>query len=413
VTDHHLPGDKLPNCPIVNPNLDSTDTALSGSCGAAVMFYVLIAVRRKLRLEGYYQNRLPELEQLLPLVAIGTVADMMVLNYNNRILIAQGITRIKCGAMPAGLREMIRQTGREFGQFKTSDIGFGIAPVINAAGRIDTMDIGVEVLCIEDRGKIERLVKRLKEINQNRKDQQKEMVEEAKGIVEQMPVEYRDGLVVYQEHWHPGIVGLVASQIKQRHNRPVFAFAPAIMGSSELRGSGRSIDGLHIRDVLAEIDTKNPGMILKYGGHAMAAGLSIEVDKLDQFTVAFNKYLKDHPIQNEVEEVNDGMLQSTELSIETANAIQSAGPWGNGFPEPVFEGVFNVGSNVVLKGQYLKLNLITEDGMDIEGIYFDWRQPDPLPETVKRIKIKYQLDINMFRRNPEVQLIIRNLVEET
>jgi len=409
VTDHHLPSDVLPDCPIVNPNLYYTNTALSGLCGAAVMFYVLIAVRRKLRLEGYYRGRLPELETLLSLVAIGTIADLMPLNYNNRILVKQGLTKIQCDVMPKGLRELIRQSGRDYKTISATDISFGIAPIINAAGRIETMDIGVEALCVEDNGKIERLINRLVEINQSRKEQQAIMVEEAKSIVEDLPMEYRHGLVVYQGQWHPGIVGLVASQIKQKHNRPVFAFAPASPGANELRGSGRSIEGIHIRDALAAMDVANPGMILKFGGHAMAAGLSLDISQLDRFRTAFSDYIKSHPAVKESAEINDGYLKSDELTVDTAKAIMKAGPWGNGFPEPVFEGVFNVASCKVLKEKYLKLNLVTDDGLDIEGIYFNWGKPDTLQAEIKRVKIHYQLQISMFHKPPSVQLLITNM----
>ena len=414
VTDHHLPGDALPTADaIVNPNLKGDLFPSRFPCGAAVLFFVLIAVRRELRIRGYYHaNELPDLTSLLPIVAIGTIADLVSLDQNNRILIHNGLQMIRNGHMPIGLRMMIQLSGKNHQTLVASDIAFSIAPILNAAGRIETMDAGVKVLCTDDAAEAETIVRYLLDVNARRKEKQASMVTEAEELVVGLDsAQESSGVTVYSETWHPGIVGLVASKLKESLHRPVFAFAPAMEGSTELRGSGRSVEGVHLRDVLAEIDATNPGLIPKFGGHAMAAGMSLDVRQIERFKTCFDqtvaKYVNDDILQKVI--LTDGELDVGELSLETAQLLRSEGPWGQAFPEPVFEGTFDVIDYKILKDVHLKLELAhCKDGTIVDAIHFFGYTGQPIPT---RIRIAYELSVNEFRDRLTLQLLIRHLEE--
>lgn len=412
ITDHHLPGEVLPAAEaIVNPNLDQDPFPSKYLCGAGVLFYVLLAVRQQMRIRGLLAgDHLPDFESLLPIVAIGTVADLVSLDQNNRILIHAGLSRIRAGVMPVGLAVMLEQSNKNHQTLVASDIAFSIAPILNAAGRIETMDAGVRVLCTDSKKEAQQIVEYLLEVNARRKAKQAEMVTQAEELTQSV-VDTPDamGVTVYSPDWHAGIVGLVASKLKETLHRPVVAFAPAAEGSTELRGSGRSIPGVHLRDMLAVIDTEHPGLIMKFGGHAMAAGLSLDQQHIQQFSDRFNEVIGrfvDASLLNRII-YTDGELETGELSLQTAELLRYEGPWGQAFTEPVFEGVFDVIDSKILKDQHLRLDLrYVKDGTEVSGIHFFGYHGQPIPT---RVRLAYELSLNEYRQRVSLQLLIRHL----
>jgi single-stranded-DNA-specific exonuclease len=412
ITDHHLPGVKLPNADVIlNPNLDGDGFPSKSLAGVGVMFYLLLAARKKMREAGGFASLEPDLSSLLDLVAVGTVADLVSLDYNNRLLVSAGIKRFRNGQCSAGLRALAEISGRDVTRLTSSDIGFAIGPRLNAAGRLEDMAIGIECLITDDEKRAYELAEILNGINAERRGLQQQMVDDADALIDSIALEQQSSAYawcLYDESWHPGVVGLVASKLKDRMHRPVIAFAPADDDSDVLRGSARSIPGFHIRDALAAVDAKHPGMIERFGGHAMAAGLSLSKSHLVPFRTAFNQ-IAEQRLDAELlqaECLSDGPLQLHEFSRELAEDIRLAGPWGQGFPEPIFDNVFHVTQWKILAERHIKYSLRL-DGTDfiISGIHFGAYQGDEPPA---RLHAAYQLELDDFRGRRDIQILIRH-----
>ncbi|MBP7917233.1 MAG: single-stranded-DNA-specific exonuclease RecJ, partial [Arenimonas sp.] len=363
VTDHHLPGEQLPPADvIVNPNLSEDAFPSKSLAGVGVIFYLLLAVRRALRAAGL-PGADADLSSLLDLVAIGTVADMVKLDANNRRLVRAGLSRIRKGHCQPGVKALAQISGVELGTLSETDIGFRLAPKINAAGRLEDMSLGIECLLSESLPAAMDMATSLSSINAERQEIQQQMLDEAELAVSQLFTQPMDApqmaYVLHQAHWHPGIIGLVASRVKDKLNRPVLAFAPGEPGSDELRGSARSITGFHIRDALAHIDAMHPGLISRFGGHAMAAGLSLPLEALPEFTEALQNTAKQWIGAELLDNLllTDGGLLPDELSRATAELLGQCGPWGQGFAEPLFDNIFEIRTWQVLKDKHLKLQL--------------------------------------------------------
>lgn len=417
VTDHHLPGDVLPAADaIVNPNLHSCDFPSKALCGVGVAFYLMLALRAALRQQNWFvEQGIPEpnLAGLLDLVALGTVADVVALDGNNRILVHQGLQRIRAGQCRPGIQALIEVANRDPSRLVASDLGFALGPRINAAGRLDDMSFGVELLLCEDIQSARRMAVELDGLNQTRKEIEQGMKEEALAICERLKFSKKDmpyGLALYQADWHQGVIGILASRIKELYHRPVIAFAAA--GEGEIKGSCRSIPGLHMRDVLDLIDTRNPGMILKFGGHAMAAGLTLAADQFEAFSKAFDQAVRDELDESALRGIllTDGELAAQEMTMETAELIRGGGPWGQQFPEPSFDGRFRLLQQRLVGSKHLKMMLEPIDGGSmIDAIAFNIdvrRWPDA---SVQQVNLVYRLDINEFRGNRSVQLMVEYL----
>lgn len=416
ITDHHLPGETLPNADaIVNPNVASCAFPSKSIAGVGVAFYLMIALRAKLREQGAFaQQKEPDFRELLDLVALGTVADVVALDYNNRILVQHGMARIQKGQVRPGIRALIEVSNRQLSRLSTSDLSFAIAPRLNAAGRLDNMATGVELLLCDDPAQANQLASDLDALNQERRTIEAGMKAEALRLCQNLPQFENNALpyaiALYQKDWHQGVLGILASRIKDKYHRPTITFTDDESGV--LRGSARSIDGVHIRDVLARIDSQHPEMMTKFGGHAMAAGLSLRTEKLEKFQRALNQAVQDIAQPEQLQPViwTDGELKSEWLNLETAKLLQQAGPWGQAFPAPVFDGKFRIIKQTLLKGAHLKLLLEPiHGGPLLDGIAFNvdtTLHPDP---AMKTLHLVYRLDINEFRGQQSVQLIIEHL----
>lgn len=411
ITDHHLPGDYLPDADaIVNPNLKDDPFPSKMLAGVGVMLYVLLATRTYMSKIGAFEGREePDMLPLLDLVAVGTVADLVPLDKNNRILVEAGLKRIRAGKTTAGVKALIASAQKDQSQLVSSDIAFAIAPRLNAAGRLEDMRIGVLAILSEDPVEAAALVKRLEEINSERKEIQAEMVTEAEEMVLNTKDTGSVGVVVFDPKWKSGIVGLVASKLKESLYRPVIAFAPAVEGSEELRGSARSIPGFHLRDALAIVDANNPGLIPKFGGHAMAAGLSLKLGDIDRFAAEFDRVARSMLSEEQLSAViyTDGELPPGYLNLDFAHYIRQCGPWGQAFPEPVFENTFFVQDVKILGEKHLRLDLVDpRDGSYVQGIFFNGYKGGETPEYVR---LAYELSINVFNGRESVQLMVRYL----
>jgi single-stranded-DNA-specific exonuclease len=409
VTDHHLPGETLPDAhAIVDPNLRGDGFPSKSVAGVGVMFYVLLALRRRLRDAGAFVAAEPDLTTLLDLVAVGTVADLVQLDANNRALVAAGLRRLRAGQGCAGLRALIECAGRDARTLTASDIGYALAPRINAAGRLEDMALGIECLISDDPVHARTLAATLDGINAERKGVQQQMTDEAETALARVAL---DGalppvLCLFDPQWHPGVVGLVASRMKERVHRPVVAFAPAEAGSDSLRGSARSIPGLHIRDAIAAVDVALPGLIPRFGGHAMAAGLSLPRDGL----VAFSEALQAHvertldPALLHAEVVSDGALDADDFDRRSAEWLRDGGPWGQGFPEPLFDGEFDVVGHRVVGERHLKLSLrVAGRSAPVDAIHFGgWTGMRP----AARVHLAYRLAVDDYRGGEAIQLIV-------
>ncbi|MEM0671831.1 single-stranded-DNA-specific exonuclease RecJ [Dickeya oryzae] len=417
VTDHHLPGDTLPAAEaMVNPNLVDCAFPSKALAGVGVAFYLMMALRARLRESGWFTERRlaePNLAELLDLVALGTVADVVPLDANNRILVAQGLSRIRAGKCRPGIRALLEVSNRDAAQLVASDLGFALGPRLNAAGRLDDMSVGVELLLCHDIVQARMLASDLDALNQSRREIEAGMQVEALQLCEQLE-RSRDtlplGLAMYHPDWHQGVVGILASRIKERFHRPVIAFAPA--GDGILKGSGRSIAGLHLRDALERLDTCYPGLMLKFGGHAMAAGLSLAEDRFDEFRQRFADLVGEWLDASQLEGVvwSDGELAVPELSLGTAEMLREAGPWGQAFPEPLFDGRFRLLQQRLVGERHLKVMVEPLGGGPLlDGIAFNvdtvlW--PD---SSVREVELAYKLDVNEFRGKRSVQLLIEHL----
>jgi single-stranded-DNA-specific exonuclease len=409
VTDHHLPGAVLPPADaIVNPNRDGDGFPAKSLAGVGVVFYVLLALRKRLRESGAFAGAVPDLSTLLDLVAVGTVADLVPLDIHNRALVAAGLRRLRAGQSVPGLRALIEVSGREAARLAATDIGFAIAPRINAAGRLEDMALGIECLLTDDPAHAHQLAKVLDGINAERRGVQQDMVAEAERLVAErrdtLPGATPAALCLHDADWHPGVIGLVASKLKEALHRPVVAFAPAEPGGDLLRGSARSIPGFHIRDALAAVDVANPGLLGKFGGHAMAAGLSLPRTALPAFEAAFVAYaeLALDAATLRAELLSDGALAEAEFDRRHADALRDAGPWGQGFPEPMFDGVFDVLSWRPVGTRHLRLDL-AQGSRRLGAIHFGGWDGTPPPA---RLHVAYRLQPDDYRGGDAVQLVV-------
>lgn len=409
VTDHHLPGDEIPDTLVVNPNQRGDTFPSKSLAGVGVIFYVLIAVRSALRAKGAYPNgKQPNLQHLIDLVALGTVADVVPLDRNNRILVSKGLDSIRAGKMQPGVSALLSVAGKNAHRISANDLGYILGPRINAAGRLDSINKGVECLTSYDYNTALFYAKELDQINAERRNREVSMQSDAILSLQTISVDDSNSIVLKGDDWHAGIIGLVASRIKEQTYRPVIAFAPSEEnGEHVLKGSGRSIPGIHLRDALDRVSKLSPGLILKFGGHAMAAGLTIRKDAFDEFKELFARAVKElsDPEMFERNIVTDGELRASDFNIELVEAIRKH-VWGQAFPEPLFANQFKVLSQRVLKDLHLKLSLEV-DGREIQAIWF--RHKRELPPTVR---LAYKLDINDFRGRQSVQLIIEGMEDE-
>lgn len=413
VTDHHLPGEELPAADaMVNPNLHGDPFPSKSLAGVGVMFYLLLALRAALREAGYFPNGEPDLAALLDLVALGTVADLVSLDQNNRILVSAGLARIRRGLTVPGIRALIEVSGRDQTRLTSTDFAFAIGPRINAAGRLEDMSIGIRCLLSDQYSEASALAQTLQGINAERRDLQSAMIEDE--VVEQavVAVEGRagHGICVFDPSFHAGVVGLVASKLKERWHRPVVAFAPASEDAEDalLRGSARSIPGFHLRDALALIDARHPGLIDKFGGHAMAAGLSLSRERLAEFATAFQAVAQASLSAEQLtaELWSDGKLESGDFNRPLVDQLSAMGPWGQGFPEPQFDGDFDVLEWRVVGQRHLKMQLrCVESGARLNAIHFGAWDGEPPPP---RAHFLYQLEPDDYRQRGDIQLLIRH-----
>ncbi len=419
VTDHHLPGEVLPMADaIVNPNCPGDQFPSKALAGVGVVFYLMSMVRTALRSRDWFTvpRKEPNLARLLDLVALGTVADLVSLDRNNRILVRQGMDRIRQGYCSAGLLALLRLGKRDYRHLVASDLAFAVAPRLNAAGRMEDMGVGIRCLLTDDRDEAMELATQLDDLNHQRRARQEQMQQQAldqlQGLLDGLrETDLPAGLCLHNENWHQGIVGLVASRIKDAVHRPVIAFAPESEGSDVLKGSARSVSGLHIRDVLARVDTLHPHMISAFGGHAMAAGLTLPLVEFEPFGAALEEaighFLQGRTLSNEL--LTDGELEPNDLNLEFAQLLRNLGPWGQHFPEPVFEGSFVVEEHRVVGGAHLKMMLRPAGGgAAIDAIAFG-KLPEDLPGTATTGFV-YRLDVNHFRGRQTCQLLIEKIL---
>lgn len=415
VTDHHLPGESLPAADaIINPNLHDESFPSGALAGVGVMFYLLMAFRARLRAAGWFKGTSePRLDAWLDLVALGTVADLVPLDENNRCLVHQGLVRVRAGQCTPGVRALLEIAGRNLRHVTASDLGFAAAPRLNAAGRLEDMGVGIRCLLADSEAEARDLAARLDELNRERQAIQLDMQQVAEAQAAELAAGVSgdvSGLCVFDPEWHQGVVGLVAGRLMERLQRPVIAFAPSEAGSNELKGSGRSPAGVHMRDLLVEIDATRPGLIPRFGGHARAAGLSLQREDLEAFQEAFDHKLRGMEFDDEVV-WSDGEIEPENLGVETAAALDAAGPWGQGWPEPVFDGRFRVLERRVVGEKHLKLRVRPESGgPEIEAIAFGAGNLCH-SELQEPLHVTYCLEINRWRGRVAPQLRIRHLVE--
>ncbi|HDY7995011.1 TPA: single-stranded-DNA-specific exonuclease RecJ [Vibrio vulnificus] len=422
VTDHHLPGQVLPEVDaMVNPNLQTCAFPSKALAGVGVAFYLMMALCVHMRKCAWFAEQgmaEPKLMELVDLVALGTVADVVPLDENNRILVHQGLQRIRAGKARPGIQALIEVAKRDARRLVAADFGFALGPRINAAGRLDDMSFGVELLMCNNIHAARRMAHELDGLNQTRKEIEEGMKQEAMAFCERLQFgensELPYGLALFQRDWHQGVIGILASRIKEKYHRPVIAFADG--GDGYIKGSCRSIPGLHMRDALDLIDTQNPGLILKFGGHAMAAGLTIKECDFERFSQLFDQLVKRELDEAALKGIvlSDGELKPEEFSMHTAELLRSAGPWGQAFPEPIFDGEFKVLHQKLVGEKHLKLMLEPlfkghPTNIMIDGIAFNVdlrRWPDA---SVKTVRLAYKLDINEFRNNQSLQLMIEHI----
>jgi single-stranded-DNA-specific exonuclease len=401
ITDHHLPGERKPEAAcIVNPNQKDCNFKSKNLAGVGVMFYVLLGLRAELRERGAFSQKIePNLVELLDLVALGTVADLVKLDTNNRILVEQGLRRIRAGVCCEGIKALLRVSGRDFKQANAQDLGFYIGPRLNAAGRLDDMRLGIQCLLAEDLVEAQKIAQRLHELNALRRNIESDMQEGALVNLDNMQVENQFSISLFEPSWHQGVVGILASRIKEKFHRPVIAFADA--GENVLKGSGRSITGLHLRDALDLVTKRNPSLILKFGGHAMAAGLSIKKEDFLLFQKLFESVVREliSPADLMAIVETDGSLETSEMSLEIANML-TLSVWGQGFASPLFSDLFTVLNQRIVGEKHLKLKL-EKDEERFDAIFFG--QADFLPDQFRGL---YQLQVNAYNGVKSLQLQI-------
>jgi single-stranded-DNA-specific exonuclease len=422
VTDHHLPGETLPAAEaIVNPNQPGDTFPCKNLAGVGVIFYTLLALRARLRERGWFERQglaVPNLATLLDLVALGTVADVVPLDHNNRILVAQGLARIRAGHASPGIQALCEASKRDTSRLVASDLGFGLGPRLNAAGRMEDLTIGIDCLLSESLDEARRLAVRLEALNHERRAVEGEMRDEALAEVERLHLDLGGeeeaslpfGFCLYNPSWHEGVIGILASRIKDRLHRPVIVFTDASNG--DIKGSARSVKGVHIRDALDAVAAANPELLKKFGGHAMAAGLTIHADALEPFRQAFDAEVRRHLAEEDLRGtlLSDGELAAEEATLELAARLRSETPWGQGFAEPLFDGWFEVAASRIVGERHLKLQLRWPDsGRLVDAIAFHVDEA-LLEMKPRQVLIAYRLDINEWRGNRSLQLVIDTIV---
>ncbi|QXI29626.1 single-stranded-DNA-specific exonuclease RecJ [Pseudomonas vanderleydeniana] len=413
VTDHHLPGSELPAADaIVNPNQPGCEFPSKALAGVGVIFYVLMALRARLRSLGWYDSRpQPNIGELLDLVALGSVADVVPLDANNRILVHQGLERIRAGRARPGLKAILQVAKREQARLTSTDLGFILGPRLNAAGRLDDMSLGIECLLCEDPVLALEMATQLDEMNKDRKSIEQGMQREALAQLKELPLDSMPfGLCLFDPDWHQGVIGILASRMKERYHRPTIAFADA--GDGMLKGSGRSVAGFHIRDALSVVAAQHPDLMSKYGGHAMAAGLTLPQENFPLFAEAFDaevrRQLSEDDLTGRLQ--TDGTLALEEFNLELARALRNAGPWGQHFPEPLFHGVFQLVEKRIVGERHLKVVLKSECGsLKLDGIAFSIDPEVWANARVDWVELAYKLDLNEFRGKESVQLMIAHI----
>lgn len=414
VTDHHLAGAELPTADaIVNPNQPGCEFPSKNLAGVGVIFYVMLALRARLRELDYFNAQRPEpnLAELLDLVALGTVADVVPLDENNRILVSQGLKRMRAGRACVGIQQILRIAGREMHNIVSSDLGFAIGPRLNAAGRLEDMSLGIECLITDDANRAAMIAEQLDQLNKDRRNIEQGMQKQAMQSLQHLEAsisqaQLPSGISLYNADWHQGVIGILASRIKEKFNRPVIVFAND--NDTVIKGSARSIKGLHIRDLLEAIHSQHPGLIIKFGGHAMAAGLSINRKDYPTFDKIFNRMVEQQAdpdiLQGVIE--SDGELGGAEFNLNLAQAIRDAGPWGQGFMEPIFDGQFEVLDWRVVGEKHLKMELQADGASkSISAIAFN-APLERIRESNGFIHAAYRLDVNEFRQRKSAQLIV-------
>lgn len=418
VTDHHLPGAELPAANVmVNPNLAGSRFGSRALAGVGVAFYVIVALKRALDAAGLVERTAPAPAEWLDLVALGTVADVVPLDFNNRVLVAQGLARIRAGRCVPGIRALLEIAQRDRADLTASDLGFAIAPRLNAAGRLDDMSIGIRCLLADREAEARSLAARLDQLNTERRAIEARMQEQALAAVRHLGplstpgVRQRSGVCLYDGQWHQGVVGLVASRVKERVRRPVVAFANG--GDGYLRGSARSVAGVHVRDVFENIAARHPGLIVRFGGHAMAAGLTLEPARLDAFAAAFDAEVASWLGANaDVDRLDtDGELAAGDICLATAEALRGGGPWGAAFPEPVFDGRFNVERARVVGEKHVKMWVeLAGTSRRFDAIAFNLLADAAARPPGGEVRLVYRLDVNAYQGERRLQLLVDHVL---
>ncbi|MCP3702322.1 MAG: single-stranded-DNA-specific exonuclease RecJ [Alteromonas sp.] len=416
VTDHHLPGDVLPPADaIVNPNQPGCEFPSKNLAGVGVAFYIMLALKAELQQQGHFERAglaPPNLASLLDIVAVGTVADVVVLDKNNRILVHQGLQRIRAGKCRPGIKALVEVANRDCAHLTSTDLGFVVGPRLNAAGRLDDMSQGIACLLEDETIQARMIAAELDALNKERREIETGMKAQAETVLEQMALDEGDmpsALVVYREDFHQGVIGIVAGRLKEKYLKPVIAFAH--QDDEIIKGSARSIPGVHIRDVLDEVNTRYPGVIEKFGGHAMAAGLSLPVARLQDFEQAFVDIARAHMAKLDGNHalLSDGDLSSKELCLPFAHLLRQAGPFGQGFESPLFDGEFALLDQRLVGQKHLKMVLKSDGANEVDAIAFNVDLKSWPNAMVKRVHIAYRLDINVFRGQETVQLIVEEI----
>lgn len=416
ITDHHLPAATLPQADaIVNPNQSGDQFPSKCLAGVGVIFYVMLALRKHLNhLNWFEKNNLPQpnMSRLLDLVALGTVADLVPLDFNNRILVHQGLKRIRTGQCIPAIVALLELSDRDFRRVVASDLGFAVASRLNAAGRIDDMSLGIECLLCDDSARVREMARRLDQLNNERKnieqDMQAQALETLNNLTSELKGELPRGLCLFDETWHQGVIGILAARIKDKFNRPVIVFAPG--QDDEIKGSARSVANLHIRDVLACIDAKYPTLINKFGGHAMAAGLTLKRKHFEEFVKAFDVVTSEQMAQVDMQHslFTDGELNAEDFNLDLASLIRDGGPWGQSFPEPIFDDTFRILEQRIVGDKHLKLRVAKDDKIiDAVAFFIDttvWPN-----HRCEKIRAAFRLDINEYKGRQNVQLIMEYL----
>ena len=412
ITDHHLPPSELPEADvIVNPNQAGDPFPSKHLAGVGVIFYVMLAVKQYLSDQTWFttqQIEPPNMTQFLDLVALGTVADLVTLDHNNRILVHQGLRRIRAGQCASGIIALLELANRDFTKATTADLGFAAAARLNAAGRMDDMSLGIACLLADDAVKAREIARSLDQFNDERKSVEQDMQIKALSIIERLQDKLRDlpqGLCLYDPDWHQGVIGILAARIKERYHRPTIVFAPGQAG--ELKGSARSIAGIHLRDMLALIDVQHPGLMIKFGGHAMAAGLSILPAHFNEFERVFDDVITKNVSKEIFEPLlwSDGALHADDLNLTLATLLRDSGPWGQAFPEPLFDDCFDIVEQRLVGDKHLKCRLM-KDGKVIDAIAFFVDTNQWPNHRCVRLRALYRLDINEYKGLSKLQLII-------